>query len=90
MGRCTRGCQAQAAPPTAYRPLIAPGSSCTRRLAVCHNGLVDERALARFLRHPLTALTSRLRPQPGLKGFIAETDGSARSSAHAGGAASRP
>ena len=43
-----------------------------------------------LLRHPLTALTSWLRHQSGLKGFFAEPDGSAHAPAHTGCTRLRP
>jgi undecaprenyl-diphosphatase len=43
-----------------------------------------------LLRHPLTASTSWLRRQRGLKGFFAEPDGPAHAPAHTGGIQLRP
>ncbi len=43
-----------------------------------------------LLRHPLTALASWLRRQPGLKVFFAEPEGSLHAPADTGGVPSRP
>ena len=43
-----------------------------------------------LLRHPLTAWTTWLRHQPGLKGFFADKAASAGTSAHTGKLSSRP